>query len=110
MFTDDILRCLKKLRLNSHIGQMSEKIEAESNQEYLLKLLEQEVGRREEAKRQRLVKAAGFYTVKAFEAFRFDEVTLPEQVTPSYLKNLEFLKTGTNIVMYGNVGTGYDKY
>jgi len=85
---------------------MSEKIEAESNQEYLLKLLEQEVGRREEAKRQRLVTASGFYTVKAFEAFRFDEVTLPEQVTPSYLKNLEFLKTGTNIVMYGNVGTG----
>ena len=72
MITGDIQKCLKKLRLNNHIGQMSEKIKAESNQEYLLKLLEQEVGRREETNRQRLIKAAGFYTIKSFEAFRFD--------------------------------------
>ena len=85
---------------------MSEKIDAASNQEYLLKLLEQEVERREDTKRQRLIKAAGFYTIKSFEAFKFDEVTLPEQVSPLYLKNLEFLDAKTNIVMYGNVGTG----
>ncbi|TET51146.1 MAG: ATP-binding protein [Actinomycetota bacterium] len=106
MITDDIQKCLKKLRLNRSIGQISEKIKAGSNQEYLLKLLQQEVERREETKRQRLIKAAGFYTIKSFEAFRFDEVTLPEQVSPSYLKNLEFLEAKTIIVMYGNVGTG----
>ena len=38
--------------------------------------------------------------------FRFGEVTLPSGVTPAYLKNCEFLKTKTNVIMYGNVGTG----
>jgi len=85
---------------------MSEDIKADSHQEYLLKLLSSEVKRREEAKMARLVKSSGFYTLKAFDDFRFDEVTLPESVTPSYLKDLSFMDTNTNLVMYGNVGTG----
>lgn len=106
MFEDEILSYLKNLRLSSHIVQISESIKAESHQEFLLKLLNQEFLRRENAKNDRLIKTAGFYTLKAFEAFRFDEVTLPEGITPDYLKNLKFLKTATNIVMYGNVGSG----
>jgi DNA replication protein DnaC len=106
MFEDEILSYLKRLRLSSHIVQISESIKAESHQEFLLKLLNQEFLRRENAKNDRLVKTAGFYTLKAFEAFRFDEVTLPEGIGPDYLKNLKFLETATNIVMYGNVGSG----
>jgi DNA replication protein DnaC len=41
-----------------------------------------------------------------FESFRFYEVTLPSGITPEYLKECEFLASNTNIVMYGNVGTG----
>ena len=89
---------------------MSEDIEADSHQEYLLALLSEEVKRREETKKARLVKSSGFYTLKSFDDFRFDEVTLPDSVTPSYLKDLSFMDTNTNLVMYGNVGTGYDKY
>ena len=85
---------------------MSEKIQAENNQEYLLKLLKSEIERRESSKKDKLLKNAGFYTIKSFEDFNFDEVTLPEAVTPEYLKNLEFLESKTNLVMYGNVGTG----
>ena len=106
MFEDEILYYLKNLRLSSHIVQISDNIKAESHQEFLLKLLNQEFLRRENAKNDRLIKTAGFYTLKAFEAFRFDEVTLPEGITPDYLKNLKFLETATNIVMYGNVGSG----
>jgi len=106
MVTEDILSCLKKLRLNRSIAKMSEEIKADSHQEYLLKLLLGEVKRREEAKKARLVKSSGFYTLKAFDDFRFDEVTLPESVSPSYLKDLSFMDSHTNLVMYGNVGTG----
>jgi DNA replication protein DnaC len=106
MTTEDILSCLKKLRLNKSIAKMSEEIKADSHQEYLLKLLLGEVKRREEAKMARLVKSSGFYTLKAFDDFRFDEVTLPESVSPSYLKDLSFMDSHTNLVMYGNVGTG----
>lgn len=60
MVTEDILSCLKKLRLNRSIAKMSEEIEAESNQEYLLKLLSCEIKRREETKKASLEKAQGF--------------------------------------------------
>lgn len=106
MFEEQILKYLKKLRLSSHMVQISDSIEAGSHQEFLLKLLQAEYERRETAKNDRLTKLAGFYTLKAFDAFKFDEVTLPEGVTPQYLKDLKFLETATNIVMYGNVGSG----
>ena len=44
--------------------------------------------------------------MKDFDGFKFDEVTLPSSITPDYLKNCEFMETKSNIVMYGNVGTG----
>jgi len=106
MLTSEIAACCKELRLGSSIADISEKIQAETNQEYLLALLKSEILRREKLKKDKLLKNAGFYTIKSFEDFSFNEVTLPEAVTVEYLKNLEFLESKTNIVMYGNVGTG----
>ena len=60
MITDDIQKCLKKLRLNRSIGQMSEKIKAGSNQEYLLKLLQQEVERGRRQRGKDLLRQPGF--------------------------------------------------
>lgn len=70
------------------MAQISDSIEAGSHQEFFLKLPQAEHMRRETAKNDRLIKLAGFYTLKAFEAFRFDEVTLPEGVTPQYLNGI----------------------
>jgi len=106
MVNEQILECLKKLRLSANMAQISDSIEAESHQEFFLKLLQAEHMRRETAKNDRLIKLAGFYTLKAFDTFKFDEVTIPEGITPQYLKDLKFLETATNIVMYGNVGSG----
>jgi ABC-type antimicrobial peptide transport system permease subunit len=106
MLEYDIASCCKRLRLSKNIVEMSVKIQADSHQEYLLKLLQAEITHREKARRDKLLKKAGFYTIKTFESFRFDEVTLPSGVTPEYLKECEFIANKTNIVMYGNVGTG----
>jgi DNA replication protein DnaC len=106
MLVPDIAACCKRLRLSKNIVEMSDKIEADTHQEYLLKLLQSEILHREKARREKLLKKAGFYTIKTFESFRFDEVTLPGDVTPEYLRECEFIKNKTNIVMYGNVGTG----
>lgn len=84
----------------------SEKIEADTHQEYLLKLLRLEVEHREIARRDRLIKSAGFYNQKSFDAFRFDEVTLPSSISPQYLKDCEFLLEKKNLVFYGNIGAG----
>jgi len=85
---------------------MSEKLHGENNREYLLKILKSELEHRDIARKDKLIKNAGFYSLKPFDGFSFDEVTLPNMVTPQYLRNCEFLNTNTNIVMYGNVGTG----
>lgn len=77
MIVSDIAACCKKLRLSRNIVEMSGKIQADSHQEYLLKLLQSEITHREKARRDKLIKKAGFYTIKTFESFRFDEVTLP---------------------------------
>ncbi|NLB90345.1 MAG: ATP-binding protein [Clostridiales bacterium] len=106
MLISDIAACCKELRLSRNIVEMSDKIQADSHQEYLLKLLQSEILHREETRKNKLLKNAGFYTIKTFESFRFDEVTLPGDITPEYLKECEFIINKTNIVMYGNVGTG----
>lgn len=81
-------------------------IQADTHEEYVLRLLQAEVEHRENTKKDKLLKNAGFYSLKVFDDFRFDEVTLPASVTPEYLKSCAFLETHTNLVMYGNVGTG----
>jgi DNA replication protein DnaC len=106
MLTAEIAACCKELKLSRNIVEMSEKLQADSHQEYLYKILKSEMEHREYARKDKLIKNAGFYSIKTFEGFRFDEVTLPASVTPEYLKNCEFLDTKTNLVMYGNVGTG----
>ena len=106
MLVPDIAACCKRLRLSKNIVEMSDKIQADSHQEYLLKLLQSEVLHREQTRKDKLLKKAGFYTIKTFESFRFDEVTLPGGITPEYLRECEFIANKSNIVMYGNVGTG----
>jgi DNA replication protein DnaC len=106
MLVPDIATCCKRLRLSKNIVEMSDKIQADTHQEYLLKLLQSEILHREKTRKDKLLKNAGFYSIKTFESFRFDEVTLPGGITPEYLRECEFIKNKTNIVMYGNVGTG----
>ena len=70
------------------------------------KLIKSEIERRESSKKDKLLKNTGFYTIKSFEDFNFNELTLPVEVIPEYLKNLEFIVSKTNLVMYGNMETG----
>ena len=106
MLTAEIAACCKELKLGHNIVEMSEKIEAESHPEYLLKLLRSELDHRESQRKDKFLKNAGFYSLKNLDGFRFDEVTLPAAVTTQHLRNCGFVNTKTNLVMYGNVGTG----
>jgi len=106
MMISEIAACCKELRLSCNIVEMAERIQADTHQEFLFKLLQSEVEHRENKRKDNILKNANFYCIKDFTSFRFDEVTLPASITPEYLKNCEFLKTKSNIVMYGNVGTG----
>jgi DNA replication protein DnaC len=106
MLIEEIADCCKAMKLGRSIAEMAMELTADTHQEYLLKLLQAEVKHRGNARQNTFMNLAGFYYRKSFDGFRLDEVTLPNAVTPSYLQNCKFIKSKTNVVMYGNVGTG----
>ncbi len=106
MLEDKIIACCKKLRLSRNLADMAMITDGESHQEYLYKLLAQELKNREQVRSTKLINAAGFYSIKTFDGFRFDEITLPSGLTPESLKSLDFIHEKKNIIMYGRTGTG----
>jgi len=102
----EIAECCRRLRLGKNIATISEQIEAGSHQEYLLKVLKEELSYREAKRKSRLLKQAGFYSVKTFEGFCFDEIRLPAELSVDDLKEADFIDEKKNLIFYGNVGTG----
>ena len=95
----------RRLRLRS-MAEALKSIEETEPREFLLRFLQMQTESRDRTRIDRAVRAAGFYTLKSFEDFRFDEVKLPAAITPEELKTLRFLDEKHNLIFYGNVGTG----
>ena len=106
MLEEEIINCCKKLKLSRNLADMAQITEGETHQEYLYKLMSAELENREKGRIAKLINGAGFYSIKTFEKFRFDEITLPSGLTPESLKSLDFIKEKKNIIMYGRTGTG----
>jgi len=106
MMNDDISVYCRKLRLSRNFANNSAIVEKVTAQEYLLEILRLEVEYRDKLKIEYLIKTAGFYNRKRFSDFCFDEVKLPSDVTPGYLKEGRFIEESKNLILYGNVGTG----
>jgi DNA replication protein DnaC len=102
----EIAMCCKSLRLSSNIAATCDEVEAQSNQEYLLKILRNEVAYRRANRHARLIKQAGFYSLKTFEGYSFDEIRLPAELTVAALKEVAFVDDKKNLILYGGVGTG----
>jgi len=88
MLTTEIAACCKELKLSRNMVEMADRVQADSHPEYLLKLLRSELEHRETQRKDKFLKNAGFYSIKTFDGFRFDEVTLPAAVSPDYLREL----------------------
>lgn len=101
-----IAECCKRLRLSRNIAENCDHVEAESPQAYLLEILQQEIAYRETARKGRLLKQAGFYAIKTFDGYSFDEIRMPSGLDINYLKNASFIEEQKNLILYGNVGTG----
>jgi DNA replication protein DnaC len=81
-------------------------IEAASNEEFLLKLLEQELVQREISRKKRLLKNAGFDVLKSFQDYSFEYIDIPKTVSMESIKTAGFVKNKENLILYGPVGTG----
>lgn len=102
----EIADCCKKLKLSGGLAQRAMVTEGESNQEFLFRLLRDEIAYRQGQRVNKLVSAASFPKPYSFEQFHADEVEFPSGCSVDCLQALEFMKQGKNILMYGGTGTG----
>lgn len=103
---EELIAYCKRLRLGKSFIDNAKEIQADTHLEFLLTLLQAEVANREKLRRDKLLTSAGFYSIKTMSGFRPEGVTLTSGVSLESLENCEFLESHTNLVLYGNVGTG----
>lgn len=94
----------KRLKL-SWIRQHYHEVQAASQEEFLLKLMEQELQQREERKRNLLYTQSNLPEVPAVP-FQWDDIEYTQGLTRDYFLNGEFLSQKENLIFYGGVGTG----
>src|SRR5690606_641114 len=94
----------KRLKL-SWIRQHYQEVEAASNEEFLLKLMEQEIQQREERKTNLLLSQSQLPEVPLVP-FIWDEIDYTQGLTRNYFLEGEFLPKKENLIFYGGVGTG----
>ncbi|MBP2898913.1 IS21-like element helper ATPase IstB [Escherichia coli] len=102
-----IQECCKQLRLG-HVAKAYPTIEAESNEDFLLALLQAEIRSRTTARVTRLIKKAGFNQQKTFHDYdqSLSRAMFTDSLTLEALKDLDFMERHENVMMLGSVGTG----
>lgn len=101
-----IAGCCKQLKISSNFAERAMIQEGESNQEYLYKLLSNEVSYRAERRKTKNLNAAGFPRMYTRDQFRTDEIEFPQGTSLDSLLSLDFYRKGENVLMYGSTGTG----
>jgi len=103
---EEIASCCKELRLSCNITENVKKIEETDKELFLLRLFQLELEHRRQNRRLRNIKNAGFYTLKGFSNYVFDDITLPDALSVDDIIAGEFIENKQNLIMYGNPGTG----
>lgn len=101
-----IAECCKQLRLSSNFAGQAMTQKGDSQQEYLLNLLTNEIEYRLIKRKSTYLNTAGFPRRYSVNEYRTDEVDFPEGVNLESLLNLDFYHAGKNVIMYGGTGTG----
>lgn len=103
---DEIEICCKRLKLSRTLVDNIDSIENTDREAFLLSLLQKEILHREETRKTRYLNNAGFYSMKTFENYVFDDIRFPQDTSPESLRSCDFIKDKRNLILYGNVGTG----
>ena len=103
---DKIYEYCKELRLSATFAENAVGFSGETNQDYLLKVLQAEIDYRRNKRRNLHLKQAGFDHIKTFENYQFDKIIIPNTLTIDTLRTLEFMKRQENLILYGRNGAG----
>lgn len=101
-----IADCCKKLKLSSNLAEQAMTQKGETQQEYLLNLLSNEIEYRNIRRKSKYLNTAGLPRRYVVNEFRTDEIDFPDGVNLQSLLNLDFYRSGKNVILYGGTGTG----
>lgn len=99
-----IKTCCKKLRIGQGFYEGYKDIQAQTHEEFLLRLLQQELKNREIIRKKRLLKTANFDVIKTFDNYSFSEIQIPASLSTEDLKGGNFIEKKENLILFGPVG------
>ena len=105
-FCTQILGASRQLFLSGRISEICREKGTQKQLEFILELLQAELTLRDENRRKRLIKRAGFPTYQTFEGYSYHCVKFPPAFSREELETLEFVPEKKNLVLYGPVGIG----
>ncbi len=105
---EQLSRTLHLPAFRGEYQQLSREAAAESlsYEAFLLRLMEREYTKREENRKKVHIRQAGFVQYKYLNDLKRDELPADASVKLPQLERLDFIKTGQNIILSGNPGTG----
>jgi len=102
----EIAGACRKLYLSSAVVETCQSEATPKQAEFLLDILNREIAKREENKRKRLIKRAGFPTYKTFSGYTYKNVQFPPVFSKEELEATTFVPEKKNLILYGPVGVG----
>ena len=96
----------RQLFLSARISEVCMERGTQKQLEFVEELLREEILLREENRRKRLFKRAGFPVYKTFEGYAYTNVKFPPAFGREDLESLMFVPEKKNLVLYGPVGIG----
>lgn len=97
---------VRKLFLSSIWGEYCRDQATPKQMDFLLDLLKAELHLRDEHRKQRLIKRAGFPAFKTFAGYEYGSVSFPPSFTWEDLETCQFIAPKQNLVLFGPVGIG----
>ena len=101
-----ILESSRQLFLSARISEVCRGKGTQKQLEFVEELFREELNLRDENRRRRLIKRAGFPVYKTFEGYSYDSVKFPPAFSMEALEQLDFVPERKNLVLYGPVGIG----
>ncbi len=103
---EQILGASRQLFLSGWISEVCQEKGTQKQLEFVLELMTEELTLRDENRRKRLIKRAGFPVYKTFEDYSYQRVKFPPAFCWEELEELKFVPGRKNLVLYGPVGIG----
>ena len=97
---------LRRLAFSQTALHLCEEKSTASQEGFLLEVLKSEMANREEVRKARFLRDAGFPVYKTLAGYDFASLRLPPNLSRTELSGGAFIAENKNLVLYGPVGTG----